>query len=82
MTNYQVEFKDKLYELRLIDFGKDWGNYYVASTLLLGLLLDEDQGYTCEEARYVDELIFYFIPIHYFKLSDDKLRDKILEEIV
>ena len=44
-------------------------------------LINEDQSYTCAEARYVDELIFYFVPIHYFKLSDDELRDKILEEI-
>ena len=81
MSKYRVEFKGRVYALRLIDFGKDWGNYFVGSIHLNYLLFDEDEGYTCDQAQYVDELIFYFIPIHYFKLSDDELRDKILKEI-
>lgn len=82
MYRDRVEFKNRLYNLRLIDFGEDWGNYFVGSAQLLTLLLNEDQSYTCEEARGVDELIFYFVPAHYFKLSDRKLRDRILSEIV
>lgn len=81
MMKDAVEFKGRLYALRLLDFGEDWGKYFVASIHLEHLLLDEHWGYTCEEARYVDELIFYFVPAHYFKLSDNDLRDKILEEI-
>lgn len=81
MYKDKVEFKNRLYNLRLIDFGEGWGNYFVGSTQLLGLLLNEDQSYTCEEAIVVDELIFYFVPTHYFKLSDRKLRDRILSEI-
>lgn len=77
-----VEFKDRIYALRLIDFGEDWGNYFVGSMHLEYLLINEDQSYTCKEARFVDELIFYFVPAHYFKLSDDELRDRILDEIV
>ena len=77
-----VEFKGRIYVLRHIDFGEDWGNYFVGSTHLEHLLINEDMSYTCECARYVDELIFYFVPAYYFKLSDDELRDKILEEIV
>ena len=79
---YKVEFKGKLYGLRLIDFGEEWGIYYVASAQLMWLLLNNDCSYTSDEARHVDELIFYFIPAHYFRLSDDELRDKILDEIV
>ncbi len=81
MYRDRVEFKNRLYNLRLIDFGEDWGNYYVGSSQLNTLLLNEDQSYTCEEAQGVDELIFYFVPAHYFKLSDRKLRDLILSEI-
>lgn len=81
MYRDRVAFKDRWYNLRLIDFGEGWGNYFVGSAQLLGLLLNEDQGYTCEEAIAVDELIFYFVPSHYFKLSDKKLRDVILYEM-
>lgn len=81
MMKDAVEFKGRRYALRLLDFGEHWGKHFVASIHLEHLLLDENWGYTCEEARYVDELIFYFVPAHYFRLSDDDLRDKILEEI-
>ena len=81
MLRDSIQFQGKPYIVRLIDFGKDRGKYYAASTLLLRLLLHDDCSYTSDEARYVDELIFYFIPTHYFKLLDDNLRDKILSEI-
>ncbi len=82
MYRDQVQFNGGFYNLRLIDFGDDWGVYFVASIHLEHLLWDDEHGYTCEQARYVDELIFYFIPAHYFKLDDDALREKILDEIV
>ncbi|MBX3294884.1 MAG: hypothetical protein KF762_04170 [Acidobacteria bacterium] len=77
-----VELNGRLYALRLIDFGSERGVYFVGSAQLLSLLWDDDSGYTSDDAKWVDELIFYFIPTHYFKLSDVELRDKILDEIV
>jgi hypothetical protein len=76
MNEDHVELKGRLYKLRLIDFGPEWGTYYLASMQLEKLLWDTDHGYTSDEAQSVDELIFYFIPIHYFKLSDDELQKK------
>ncbi len=81
MQRDRIAYKDRLYNLRLIDFGEAWGNYFVASTQLLSLLLDGDCSYTCDEASYVDEEIFYFIPTHYFRLPDDKLKERILSKI-
>jgi hypothetical protein len=81
MMKDRVEFRNRLYNLRLIDFGEDWGVYFVASIQLERLLWDNEYGYTSDEAQWVDELIFYFIPAHYFKLYDDELRDKILGEL-
>lgn len=78
----RVEFKGRQYRLRIIDLGKEWGINTVASTQLNDLLFDDQYGYTCEEASLVDDLIFYFIPTHYFRLSDELLRDRILSEIV
>jgi len=54
MYRDRVEFRNRLYNLRPVDFGEGWGNYFVASAQLLDLLLNEDQSYTCEEARHVD----------------------------
>lgn len=81
-TYDSVEFQGRIYKLRLIDFRPEWGRYFVASTQLNQLLYDHNTGYTSDEARSVDELIFYFIPTHYFKLSDFRLRKKIPDEIV
>lgn len=78
----RVEFNGRQYRLRTIDLGREWGVITVASTQLNDLLFDDQYGYTCDEAIYVDELIFYFIPTHYFRLSDELLRDRILSEIV
>ncbi len=81
-TYDSVEFQGRIYRLRLIDLRPKWGRYFVASTQLNLLLYDDLYGYTSDEAGWVDELIFYFIPIHYFKLSDFQLRKKILDELV
>ncbi len=78
----RVEFNGRQYRLRTIDLGREWGVITVASTQLNDLLFDDQYGYTCEEASLVDDLIFYFIPTHYFRLSDELLRDRILSEIV
>jgi len=78
----RVEFGGRYYKLRLVDLGDGWGINFVASNQLEHLLWDNDRGYTCDEAQSVDELIFYFIPTHYYRLSDDVLRDRILREIV
>lgn len=81
MFKDKVEYKGRTYRLRLIDFGTDWGVYFVASSQLMELLRNDESGYTCDEARRVDELIFYYIPTHYFKLSDNDLRQTIFEEL-
>ena len=81
MHNDKIEFNGKLYNLRLIDFGEEWGKYFVVSIQLERLLWNDKSGYTSDDAIAVDEMIFYFIPTHYFKLSDDDLGKKILDEI-
>jgi hypothetical protein len=81
MTNDAIQFNGKWYGLRLLDFGEDWGNYFVASRHLDCLLVDETGRYISSEARTVDEEIFYFISPAEFRLSDAVLTAKILKEI-
>lgn len=81
MRNDSIEFKGRRYRLRTIDFGGELGVLNVASELLDELLFDSTGQYRSKEAESVDEQIFYFIPNASFRLSDDKLRNKILAEI-
>lgn len=81
MYKYKVEFKGRYYYFRLIDFGPGWGNYYVASVQLERLLWNDEHGYTCDEARWVDEMVFYYVGTNYLRLCDDELRRTILEEL-
>lgn len=76
-----IEFNGRLYKTRIIDFGEDWGVFKVASRHLDHLLVDKRGSYTTEDARFVDEQIFYFIAPARFRLSDKRLKDRILWEI-
>ncbi|MEK7282127.1 MAG: hypothetical protein AAB037_07255 [Chloroflexota bacterium] len=78
----KVEYLDRLYKLRLLHFGDDWGGpYWVASSQLGRIVWDDEKGYPSYEAQRVDELIFFFIPAHWFKLPDKELRDMILPNL-
>lgn len=76
-----IEFRGRSYRLRTLDFGKEFGVYNVASEHLNDLLIDATGQHRSEEAESIDEQIFYFVPAASFRLSDDKLRTKILAEI-
>lgn len=81
-TEGWISFCDRPYKVREIDLGKDWGTNLVASERL-GELLDCSRNTAQSEfARYVDEKIFFFIPRHWFKLSDQQLQEKILRQII
>lgn len=81
MRNDSIEFRGRSYRLRTIDFGGELGVLRVASEHLDELLIDSTGQYISKEAESVDEQIFYFIPAASFRLSDDKLRTKVLSEI-
>ncbi|MCC6452164.1 MAG: hypothetical protein IT171_04690 [Acidobacteria bacterium] len=76
-----IEFSGRHFRLRTLDFGPGHGVLNVASEHLSDLLLDEAGYYRSNEAESVDEQIFFFVPAASFRLSDDKLRTKILAEI-
>ena len=53
----------------------------MASEHLNNLLFDRAGQYLSKEEDPIDEQIFYFVPPASFRLSDEKLRTKILAEI-
>lgn len=77
----KVEFKNRTYNLRLINFGDEWGQYFAGSIQLNRALEYTKADNIDDEAGGVDELVFFYVPTHYFKLYDAELRDKILGEI-
>ncbi len=76
-----IEFRGRPYRIRTIDFGGEFGVLNVASEHLNELLVNSTGHFRSSEGESVDEQIFYFIPAASFRLSDDKLRKKILAEI-
>lgn len=76
-----IQFNGRDYKTRTLDFGGEFGVLTVASITLDRLLMTDDENYVSSEARFVDEQIFFFISASDFKLSDEALATKILQEI-
>lgn len=81
MRTDSISFKGRPYRIRTLDFGGEFGINNIASEHLNELLIDSTGQYRSNEAESVDEQIFFFVPAASFRLSDDKLRTKILAEI-
>ena len=81
MKTYEsIIFNDRTYKGRRINI-EGYGNYLVASRSLSNNLLDENYNYKSEEAKQVDENIFFFINPVDFKLSDALLAQTILKSL-
>lgn len=76
-----IHFNGKDYPIRKLDLGEELGILTVASTTLDRLLMTKVENYVSKEAQYIDEQIFYFISASDFRLSDEKLTQKILASI-
>lgn len=76
-----IQFNGKDYRTRTLDFGEEFGILTIASTTLDRLLMTGSEDYVSKEAKHVDEQIFYFIAASDFRLSDENLVEKILENI-
>ncbi len=59
----------------------DLGLVNVCSTALNRLLVSKEGDYVSDEARHIDEQIFYFVTSSSFKLFDQDLVCKILKEM-
>ena len=79
-TETTIRFNNLNYKARVLNIG-DLELVNVCSTVLNKLLVSKKGDYTCEEAKYVDDQIYYFISPSSFTLSDKKLAHKILNEM-
>lgn len=77
-----IEFQGRLYKVRSLYIDEEWGGpYWIGSSQLSSRVWDDEDGWPTYEAQQVDELIFFYIPTHWFKLSDKKLRAMILPNL-
>lgn len=79
-TNDLIYFANRKYKCRRLKI-KGWGEYLVASEFLQRKLLNSNFEYYSDEAREVDEAIFFFISSIDFGLSDKKLSEKIIKSL-
>ena len=75
---YEIELYDLKFPLREIEF--DFG-FRLISVVELNNIIMDDGRYTSEEARLVDEKIFYYVDNESIYLDEMILHDKIISEI-
>lgn len=75
-----IKFNNKHYGLRKLLF--PFGTRLVATTDLNESLFDmKSLDYVSEEARVIDESIYFFVESEQLKLDDEKLVDYILKNV-
>lgn len=68
-----INYNDKNYPLREIKL-PEFGYVTISTESLSKLLLNDDSCYTTQEAKYIDEKVFYFIEDDKINLSDKDLK--------
>lgn len=64
-----IMFDDKLHETKWMKL-PEFGNVLIAKTILRNLLLDDDCEYTSEEAKVIDESIFFYVEDDEFNMRN------------
>ena len=79
-TETTIEFNNRNYKARILDV-EEHGTVNICSESLNRLLFTSEGDYVSDEAKFVDQRIFYFVNPAYFKLTDEALGLKILKEM-
>ncbi|WP_179318986.1 hypothetical protein [Winogradskyella helgolandensis] len=74
-----VQFNGHEYPIRKVQM--PFGERVISVTDLNDALMNADGSYFSNEARFVDESIFFFLEKENFDLSENKVKEIILESI-
>ncbi len=74
-----ITLHHQTFPIREIEF--DFGNRNISTDDLNEMIMYETGNYTSEEARMVDEEIFYYVGLEEIELDEAVLRERILGEI-
>ena len=75
-----IEINHRKYKVRVLNI-EGVGFVNICSDALNRLLLTSEGDYVSDEAKFVDQQIFYFVNSVYFKLSNKALGARILKEM-
>jgi hypothetical protein len=72
-----VFFNNQIFKVREIDY-PNCGNVLISTIALNELLMTDDATYSSEEARIIDEQIFYFVEDDEIELDEKDLTEVII----
>jgi hypothetical protein len=72
-------FQGKEYPITIVNM--PFGERVISTENLNGALMNNDGSYISNEARMIDEKIFYFVEEEVFHFSENEIVNKILSEI-
>lgn len=75
----KLEFQGEEYPFVLVNL--PFGERKISTDSLNDMLMNYDGSYVSEEARIIDESIFYFVEDKFLHFRENKLLNKILSEI-
>ena len=76
-----IMFNNQIFPVRKVEM-KEYGNVLISTALLNTILMKEDGNYLCEEARIIDEQIFYFIEPEEIHYSENSLTKLLIHQVI
>jgi hypothetical protein len=76
----KIEFKNQEFKVREIEIPES-GVVLISTNSLNEILLNSEGSYTSEEARTIDEQVFYFVEENEIEYSDEELINLITIEV-
>jgi hypothetical protein len=75
----KIRFQGNDYPVTVVDM--PFGKRMISTESLNDVLMCDDGSYVSDEARMIDECIFYFVANNHIRMSKTELTNKILAEI-
>ena len=75
------EYKEKTYPYKSVYFQNENLNYIISCEELNSALLSDSSSYDSEEAKYIDEQIFFFVPQNVLNESDEVIERYVKEAL-
>lgn len=75
------EYKGKIYPYKSVYFQNENMNYIISCEELNSVLLPDSSSYDSEEAKYIDEQIFFFVPKNILNESNEIIERYVKEAL-
>jgi hypothetical protein len=75
-----LKYKNSQYRIRAL-YHKEFGEVLIATLSLADKLISDDGKYFSDEARIIDEQIFYYVEPYQIKLPDSELHRLVTVEV-